>query len=90
MAKGQHLSNHQRKIVNRYYDNIDSITLNTLSEIVSDLYVAESEKKVDTLWKRAEKALAKADPEGKRAPAILESRDIASLAGFVSKLSAKK
>ncbi len=90
MAKGQHLSNYQRKIVNRYYENIDTITLNTLSEIVSDLYVAESQKKIDSLWKRAEKALAKADREGKDSAKILESRDVTALAGFVSSLSAKK
>ena len=90
MAKGQHLSRYQRGIVNRYYENLDTITLNTLGEIVSDLYLADSPKKIDSLWKRAEKALAKADPEGKKAPAILASRDVQSLASFVNELSGKR
>ncbi|MEQ9617318.1 MAG: hypothetical protein RLN60_04710 [Phycisphaerales bacterium] len=90
MAKGQHLSNYQRKIVDRYYANLDTITLNTLGEIVSDLYLAESPKKIEALWKRAEKALAKADPEGKRAPQIVASRDIQALAAFVGELSGKR
>jgi len=89
MAKGQDLSNYQRKIVDRYYSNIETITLNTLSEIVSDLYLATSPKKIESLWKRAEKALAKADPEGRKAPKIIVSRDVAALASFVGDLSKK-
>lgn len=90
MAKGQHLSSYQRGIVNRYYQNLDTITLQKLGEIVSDLYLADSPKKIDSLWQRAEKALSKADPEGERAPKIIESRDVAALAAFVGYLSGKK
>ena len=90
MPRAKDLSNYQRKIVNRYYENLDTITLQKLGEIVTDLYLADSPKKIDQLWARAEKALAKADPQGKRAPRIIETRDIKALAGFVGELSAKK
>ena len=51
MAKGEPLSNYQRKIVDRYYEHLDTITLTKLSEAVSELYLCESEKKSQTLWK---------------------------------------
>ena len=44
MAKGQEYSSYQRKVINRYYDNIDTITLTRLQELVSDLYLAEGKK----------------------------------------------
>jgi hypothetical protein len=49
MPKGQDLSRYQQKVVNRYYANIDTITLTKLGEMVSDLYLAEG-KAADRLW----------------------------------------
>ena len=48
---------HQKKIIHRYYDNRDHIMLARLQEIVTELYLAESESKQNRLWKRAETAL---------------------------------
>lgn len=48
---------HQKKIVDRYYDQRDNIMVTKLSELVSELYLAESDKKKDQLWKRAELAM---------------------------------
>ena len=48
---------HQKKIIERYYDRRDEIMLAKLQEIVTDLYLAESDAKRDQLWKRAEKAM---------------------------------
>lgn len=48
---------HQKKIVDRYYDNRDNIMVTKLSELVSELYLAETDKKRDQLWKRAELAM---------------------------------
>ena len=48
---------HQKKIVDRYYDNRDNIMVTKLSELVSELYLAETDKKKDQLWKRAELAM---------------------------------
>ena len=84
MAKGQHLSRHQRGIVKRYYEHLDTIALNTLGEIVSDLYLAESAKKADGLWKRAEKALAKVAADEPEVRRVLDARDVEALARLVS------
>ncbi|MBL4699007.1 MAG: hypothetical protein JKX70_09270, partial [Phycisphaerales bacterium] len=60
MAGGREFSSSQRKIINRYYDNIDNIVITRLGEIATDMALAMGDtKKLDRLWKRAEQALAK-------------------------------
>lgn len=49
---------HQKKIVDRYYENRDHIMLAKLQEIVTELYLAESDAKRKRLWDRAAKAMA--------------------------------
>ncbi len=48
---------HQRKIIDRYYDNRDTIMLTKLSELVSELYLADGDKQRDKLWARVELAM---------------------------------
>lgn len=48
---------HQKKIINRYYDNRDHIMLTRLQEIVTELYLADTDAKQNRLWKRAEAAM---------------------------------
>jgi hypothetical protein len=43
-------SNHQKKIIERYYDQQDVIMLNKLGELVTELYLAETQRKKDQLW----------------------------------------
>ncbi|MBX3365928.1 MAG: hypothetical protein KF912_01265 [Phycisphaeraceae bacterium] len=86
MAK-QELSSTQRKIVDRYYSNLDTISLTKLQEAVSELYLAETDKKKDKLWKTVETALAKFPEVEARAAAVLRTKDIKALAELVQKLS---
>ena len=51
------LSNYQKNVVSNYYSNLDTIMLTKISDIVTDLYLAETEKKKLQLWQRAEKAM---------------------------------
>lgn len=90
MAKGDFLSHHQKKIVNRYYEHRDTIMLNKLSEIVSDLYVCESEKKAASLWKSAGIALDNCGAPPSRVSRVVESRDIKALAELVGELQGGK
>ena len=53
------LSSHQQNIVKNYYQNLDSIMLGKLQELVTELYLAQSKAKQDKLWQRVEKAMAK-------------------------------
>lgn len=92
MASGREFSSSQRKIINRYYDNIDNIVITRLGEIATDMILAAGEpKKLDRLWKRAEQALAKVKTsDGQKDPAIgkiLASQDIEALGKLITKLN---
>ena len=45
MASGREFSSHQRKIINRYYDNLDTIVITRLGEIVTDMALAAGDQK---------------------------------------------
>lgn len=79
MAK-QEYSAHQKKVIDRYYENRDTIALGRLQELVTDLYLAESQAKRDRLWEQAAKAMEalKVPPTIMRH--ILERRDVVVLA----------
>ena len=73
-------TDYQRKVISRYYENLDTITLTKLQELVTELYLAETPAQKDRLWQRVEKAMAKM----KISPAIVEhlmaKRDVRLLA----------
>lgn len=79
-------SSSQKKIISNYYKNQDTIALQKLQELVSELYLCESEKKSGSLWKRVEAHLGnlKIKPATKRF--ILEERDLGALAKCISEL----
>lgn len=64
----QEYSKHQKSIISGYYRNMDSIMLGKLAELVSELFLAETDKKRDRLWDRAYKAMVNL----KVPPAIIE------------------
>lgn len=86
MARGQEYSGYQRKVINRYYQNLDTITAQRLGEIVSELALcAGDEKKAGRLWERARTALAKTELNKVEVEKILNSRDLKGLALMISK-----
>lgn len=90
MAKGQDLSRYQQKIVRRYYEHLDTLTLAKLQELVSDLYLAADEKAAARMWKRVETALAKTAANDARVRRVLETRDVKGLASLVNDLAGGK
>jgi hypothetical protein len=58
MAKRDY-SQYQKDVISNYYDNLDGIMLQKLSELVSELYLADSDAKRGRLWERAHKAMLK-------------------------------
>lgn len=91
MAGGREYTKHQRGIINRYYEHIDTITIQRLGEIVTELYLADTDKKREQLWKRAAVALEKAfkgstrEADGVRK--VLAARDVEGLARIVGGMS---
>ena len=51
-------TSYQKGLITRYYDHRDGILLTRLQEIVTDLFLADSEAKRKRLWSRADKAMA--------------------------------
>lgn len=56
---GKDHSEYQKSLISGYYANLDAIMLGKLSELVTELYLAETPKRKDQLWQRAEKAMLK-------------------------------
>src|SRR5271165_6627007 len=65
-------SPHQRKIINRYYKNLDAIKHQQLSELATELYLSEG-KKTDRLWKRVEGSLGSSSSPSRESPTCLPS-----------------
>ena len=79
---------HQQKIIKRYYQNIDQIALQRLSELVADLYLAEGKKR-DKLWEAAAACMQKLKVPQSRIDHQLAQKDPKLLAGLVSELQGK-
>lgn len=90
MSKGQNLSSYQQGIVKRYYNNLDSISLQKLGELVSDIAVCTDAKKVGDLWQRVHKALQKTPADQLKASRIVAERNTEALAKLVGELSNMK
>ena len=79
MAK-QEYSKYQKDIISNYYGNLDAIMLGKLSELVSELYLADTEARRDRLWERAQKAMAKLKIPGPIINHIMAKKDVKILA----------
>ncbi len=58
MCHGKDFSPYQQKIIKRYYENIDTISLQKLQELVGDIYLAEGAK-ATKMWAKAGEYLSK-------------------------------
>ena len=78
MAKER--SNYQQNVISRYYDNLDTIMLGKIQEIVTDLYLADSEAKKKRLWDRVDKAMQKLKIKPNIYEHIMRKKDVMILA----------
>ncbi len=76
-------SPYQKKIIDRYYKNFDAIKHQQLSELATELYLADG-KKADRLWKRAEQSLRQLEFPESRITYLLAKRDPAILVEFLA------
>jgi hypothetical protein len=86
MAKD--LSRHQQGIIKRYYEHQETIQSQKLSEIVSDLWLAEDEKAKTKLWGKAQLALMRVGVDATRVAAVVAKRDFEGLAKLVAQVDA--
>jgi hypothetical protein len=87
MADREHTP-YQRKIIRRYYQNYDAIQAQRLSELVTDVYLAEGKKR-DQAWKRIADVLTKLEFPASRIEHLLARRDPTLLPGILKELEGK-
>ncbi|MFM8273961.1 MAG: hypothetical protein ACKODX_16745 [Gemmata sp.] len=80
---------HQQKIIKRYYDNMDQVAWQRLSELVADLYLSEGKKR-DKLWASAASFMQKLKIPQARIDAIVQKKDTEALAKVVKELMGKE
>ena len=85
----ENYSKHQQGIIKRYYENFDQITLQKLSELVTELYLAEGKKR-DKMWQTATTLMEKLGVPKDRIDHILAKKDVTLLAGLVKELTGKQ
>lgn len=78
MAKDH--SKYQQGVINRYYDNLDTIMLQKLQELITELYLAQNTPKEDKLWDRAQKAMEKLEVKPAIIAHIMQKRQVEILA----------
>ena len=79
MAKRDY-SDYQLDAISNYYENLDAIMLQKLGELVTELYLADTQKKKDRLWERAHKAMLNLQIPPAIVAHIMEKKDVEILA----------
>ena len=68
-------SSYQQGVIKRYYENLPRASLDKLGELVTELYLAKTEKRREQLWQRVAKAMAVIRVPKSIADHILSKRD---------------
>jgi len=79
MAKNDY-SQYQKDVISGYYHNLDTIMLGKLSELVTELYLADTQARQNRLWQRANKAMIKLKVPPAIIDHIMEKKDVEVLA----------
>ena len=82
-------SKYQQNIIKNYYENREAISLQRLSELVTELYLAEGKAR-QKQWKNIAAALEKLKVPAKRIEHLVQSDNAALVAKLVEELLAKK
>jgi hypothetical protein len=76
----------QKKIIERYYEHHDTIQTDKLSQIVSDLWLAEAGTNTTKLWGKAQIALMRMGVDANRVANVVGKRDVEALAALVKEV----
>jgi hypothetical protein len=81
-------SKHQQKIIKNYYENRDSIAIQRLQELVTELYLATGKKRQQH-WKSIGLHLGKLGVPPERIEVLQKKDDAAEVAKLVEELTKK-
>jgi hypothetical protein len=76
---------YQRKIIERYYKNLDAIQFQRLSELATELYLSQGKKR-ERLWGQVGEILRRLEFPEPRIAHLLEKRDPTLLVGILKDL----
>jgi hypothetical protein len=76
---------YQRKIIERYYKNLDAIKLQRLSELATELYLADGKKR-ERLWKQVAETLRRIEFPEPRIEHLIAARDPTLLVGILKEI----
>lgn len=79
-------SNYQKKVISRYYENRDQIDEQKLGELVTNLYLATTDKQRVKHWETAERAMTRLGVPASRVAHVIASQDPAVLAAVVEEI----
>jgi hypothetical protein len=88
-AMNQKYTKHQQRIIKNYYENWEAISLQRLSELVTELYLAEGKGR-ERQWKFIVAALEKLGLPAERIEHLRKQDNPALLAKLVEELMAKQ
>ncbi len=80
-------SAYQKGVIKRYYEHRDSIAVQKLAEILSNLWLEKSKTKVTQLWESAYHEMQKAGVPINKACVIVEDRDLEAFGKVVTELA---
>jgi len=80
---------HQQNIIKRYYDNREEIASQKLSELITDLYLAEGKKR-QQVWKRIAAALTQLGVQPEKIEQLINTDNPVQLAEFLKQRQNKK
>ncbi len=86
MAGEREYTSYQKKVIANYYKTAETRGVSSLQEIVTELYLASSEKKRQQLWARARKALETLGMKPKLIEHIISTQKPEVLASHVKDL----
>ncbi len=73
-------SDYQQNIISKYYSHLDSLMLQKLQALVSELYLADTDAKKDRLWERVHKAMVNLKIPSPIMEHIMSTKDVQILA----------
>ncbi len=82
-------SSYQKKVISRYYDNREQIDHQKLSELVTNLYLAEGKKRAK-FWETARDVMKRMNVPDSRIEHVVTSDDPVNLAEVVNDIQAGK
>lgn len=81
---------YQQKVISRFYENRDQLDDQTLSELVTNLYLATSSLKKSKLWAQAQEIMVRMKLPESRIHHVITTQDPAVLAAVVQELQSGK